>query len=941
MRKKIMLLLILLKSTFIWSQTVDFDSTFGNNGKTHTGFGVTDAKANTVVTQPDGKIIVGGSAYSANPKNLYATDTNNAVLRRYNSDGTIDTTFGNEGIVTYNYNVIYNSNEINTGVGKLVLQPDGKILALIGGPSPSFVRFNTNGSIDTSFGNNGTLIFTTVFSSFVIQPDSKIITAYRQEHYNSFGQVDSSFFRTERYNQDGTLDDTFGTNGTVITDFGFGYNAVFAVTLQPDGKVIVAGNSYNDKFAIARYTSSGDLDTTFDGDGKVITSLGSGLKSYVSYVSVQADGKIIVAGGSYTSIFPQEYFFSIAKYNPNGSLDASFDGDGIVNNLFDDASETYVNLNTIIEQPDGKFLVTTENGNSFEFVIRRYNASGSDDTSFGNNGKSALLVQDVNRALGIALQPNQKIIVAGTSRSFTSLVDGYDFNVVRYSTNGVPDASFGNNGIIASKFDSSNDVSSKLLIQPDEKIITIGTRKTFAMNTLGKEIIAMSRTNIDGSLDTTFGTDGKVVSDLGQAYYTIKNSALQHDGKILVACETVTVGNSFYEYFLIRYNNNGSIDMAFGNNGKTTLGFEKTAILPLANGKIIIASQVYDAQDNPFLNLKRLNNDGSLDTTFNSNLLVDINGFISGSIYSTLQSDGKIVVVASIPNQDGKLDFYKIRYHNDGTIDTSYANGLNAFENSCAATGIFLRNDGKIYVTAKSTGYDLVNQSSFSEFLVACYDTNGNLDSNYSADGVATSLMGNVYNSIQSVAMQADGKFIVALTKLEQNPANPTPETYNIVVARFNFEGGNDISFGTNGVIETSFFDSYDEAFSVALQSDDKIVLACSTDTGMNRDFGLIRFTNNILNNEDFNINTSLKSILFPNPTQNTLNIKFPENVEVNLNKITIFNSLGQTVIEQNNKSNSNYNGVKSIDVTYLQKGIYIVLLQTNYGVWNGKFIKE
>ncbi|WP_298223884.1 T9SS type A sorting domain-containing protein [Flavobacterium sp.] len=935
--KKIVLLLLFLKSTFILSQTVAFDPTFGNNGKTHTGFGISDAKAYVVVTQPDGKIIVGGSAYSANPKNFYATDTNNAVLVRYNSDGTIDPTFGNEGIVTYNYNIIYNSNEINTGVGKLILQPDGKILAVIGGsPTLFLIRFNTNGSIDTSFGNNETHIFILQFGLFVIQPDAKIITASKQDHYNSFGQVDSSYFRTDRYNTDGTLDTTFGTDGTVITDFGFGYNYVTAIALQPDGKVIVAGTSYNNQFAIARYTSSGYLDTTFDGDGKVITSLGSGLKSYTQYVSVQADGKIIVAGLSYPSIPPQEFSFSIAKYNPNGSLDTSFDSDGIVNNTFDDAAGTYINLNTIVEQPDGKFLVTTETGNNFEFVIRRYNASGSDDTSFGNNGKSALFIQDDNKALGIALQQDQKIVVAGTSRSLASIEDVYEFNVVRYSTNGVPDVSFNNDGIIATKFDSSNDLSTKLLIQPNDKIITVGVKKTYPFGTAGKELISISRTHTDGSLDSTFGTDGKVVSDLGQDYSKIKNAVLQPDGKILVSCETATFGNP-NEYFLIRYNNNGSLDTTFGNNGKTTLGYV-TAILPLPNGKIIIASEVYDAQNNLFLNLKSLNNDGSLDSTFENDLLVNING-TPASIYSTLQLDGKIVVVTSIPNQDGKVGFYKMRYHSDGTIDSSYANGLNVFEYSCAANGIFLRSDGKIYVTGKSNGYDPINQVYSSQFLVACFDANGNLDSNYSADGVATSLMGNVYNIIQSVAMQADGKFIVALTKPEQNPANPTPETYNVVVTRFNFEGGHDADFGTNGVIETSFFDGYDEAFDVALQSDNKIVLACTTDTGMNRDFGLMRFTNNILSNENFTIDTSFNTILYPNPTQNTLNIKFPENVEAN--KIAIMDSLGQIIIAQNNKSNSNDNGIKSIDVTYLQKGIYIVLLQTNHGVWNGKFVKE
>lgn len=936
--KKFVLLFIVLKSAFIWSQTVDFDPTFGNNGKTHTGFGMSDAKARAIVTQSDGKIIVGGNMYSANPKNMNTTDTNNAVLLRYNTDGTIDTTFGSEGIVTYNYNVINNSSEINTNVDKLVLQPDGKILALMGGaPFPFFVRFNTNGSIDTGYGNNGVFTFPALFSSLVIQPDGKIVTAYKQDHYNTFGQIDSSYFRTERYHQDGTLDPTFGTDGTVVTDFGFGYNYVTAIALQPDGKAIVAGVSYNNLFAMARYTTAGALDTTFDGDGKVMTSLGSGLKSYAKYVSVQPDGKIILAGLTYPSIPPQDNSFSIAKYNPNGSLDTSFDGDGIVNNLFEDASGSYVNLNTIVEQPDGKFLVTTENGNNLDFVLRRYNASGSDDTSFGNNGKSTMSIQDDNRALGIALQPNQKIVVAGYSRSFTNV--GYDFNVVCYLSNGAPDVSFDQDGIISSKFDASNDLCAQVLIQPDDKAITLGTQKTFPLNTLGKELIALSRTNPDGSLDTTFGTNGQVITDLGQDYSKIKNATLQPDGKILVSCEIATFGN-VTENFLIRYNNNGSLDTSFGNNGKTNLDYV-TSVLALANGKIMIASEVFDAENNPLLQVKRLNHDGSADSTFNNNLLVNIDGLVYGSIYSVMQTDGKMVVMASVQNQDGKVGFYKIRYLSDGSIDPSYTHGLHLFEYNCFANGIFLKNNGKIYATAKSAGYDLVNQISVSDFLVACFDTNGQLDATYGSGGVATTSLNNEYNIIQSVARQADDKFIVALTKLELNPANPTPETYNVVVSRFNSEGGTDLDFGNNGVIETSFFDRYDEVFSLALQSNHKIVLACTTNTGTNRDFGLIRLTNNVLSNENFHTDTRVNTLLFPNPTQNILNIKLPENPAVQVHKMAVISSLGQTVLEQNGQDIAQEQYIKSINVTHLPKGIYFVLLQTNEGVLNAKFIKK
>ncbi|WP_228012927.1 putative Ig domain-containing protein [Nostoc edaphicum] len=270
------------------------DTSFGTAGKVTTNLGSTDI-AYSIALQDDGKILVGGVSSS------------NFAVVRYNSNGSLDTSFGTAGKVINNLG----SSDIAYSVA---LQDDGKIL-LAGVSNSNFavLRYNSNGSLDTSFGTAGKVITnlgsTDIARSIALQDDSKILVA----------GVSNNNFAVVRYNSNGSLDTSFGTAGTVINNLG-STDIAYSVSVQDDGKILLVGVS-NNNFAVVRYDSNGSLDTSFGTAGKVITNLGGTDIAYS--VSVQANGKIIVAGSSKNN-------FAVLRYNSNGSLDTSFGTAGII-----------------------------------------------------------------------------------------------------------------------------------------------------------------------------------------------------------------------------------------------------------------------------------------------------------------------------------------------------------------------------------------------------------------------------------------------------------------------------------------------------------------------------------------------------------------------------------------------------------------------------------
>jgi uncharacterized delta-60 repeat protein len=326
----------------------------------------------------------------------------------------------------------------------VITQPDGKIVALGWGNRAVLARYNPDGSPDTTFGGGSGKVTTSNFfpHALAIQADGKIVAA-------GTGSGMNADFALTRYNTDGSLDTSFDGDGRVITPIGTGYDYAYSVAIGPDGKIVAAGNT-NDNvsysyFALAVYNTDGSLDTSFNGDGKVITPEANTAYS----VAVQADGKIVAAGLGGTGTNND---FALARYNTDGSLDSSFDSDGIVITAVGTGHDI---ARSVVIQPDGKIVAAGSDwsGPDVDFAVVRYNTDGSLDTSFDGDGKVRTPTGTGNDyALSVAIQPDGKIVAAGNSNS------NNDFGIVRYNPIGSLDVTFGGgDGISTVDFENGSD----------------------------------------------------------------------------------------------------------------------------------------------------------------------------------------------------------------------------------------------------------------------------------------------------------------------------------------------------------------------------------------------------------------------------------------------------------------------------------------------------
>jgi uncharacterized delta-60 repeat protein len=393
----------------------DLDPTFDGDGKVITDFLASTDVANGVALQGDGKIVAAGLAIVSGNVDF--------ALARYNTDGSLDTTFDGDGKVTTDF-----AGGFDEARG-VAIQGDGKLVAAgsanLPGTDFALARYNTDGSLDTTFDGDGKV--TTDFAGgndqafdVAIQADGKIVAA-------GGGDVSGTRdFDLARYNTDGSLDITFDGDGKVITDFAGGFDQAFDVAIQADGKIVAGGGasvSGTEDFALARYNTDGSLDTTFDGDGKVTTDL-AGSTDEVSAVAIQADGKILAAGIADVS---GDLEFALARYNTDGSLDTTFDGDGKVTTDFAGSIDQAFD---VAIQADGKIVAAgrATSGND-EFGLARYNNDGSLDTIFSGDGKVTTDFAGGNdQAFAVAIQADKKIVAAGGIRVAADI----NFGLARY-----------------------------------------------------------------------------------------------------------------------------------------------------------------------------------------------------------------------------------------------------------------------------------------------------------------------------------------------------------------------------------------------------------------------------------------------------------------------------------------------------------------------------
>ncbi|MCP4767153.1 MAG: BspA family leucine-rich repeat surface protein, partial [Gammaproteobacteria bacterium] len=423
-------------------------------------------------------------------------------------------------------------------------------------------------------------------------------------------------------------------DGIVTTPVGSSADTGRSVTIQSDGKILVAGQSHNGSnydFALIRYNTDGSLDTSFDGDGILTTAIGSG-NDHGRSVTLQDDGKILVAGYSHNG---SDNDFALIRYNTDGSLDTSFDSDGIVTTAIGSGSDIGWSVTV---QSDGKILVAgiSHNGTDDDFALTRYNTDGSLDTSFDGDGK---LITDFgfgnDQSLSVTLQADGKILVAGTSVNGT----GYDFALTRYNSDGSLDTTFDTDGKLTTAIGSSDDFVLSVTVQSDGKILVSG--QTLSSDQSNWDI-ALARYNPDGSLDTTFDGDGKLTTVIGPGHDKGWSVTVQDDGKILVAGQSHNGSN--YDFALIRYNSDGSLDTSFDGDGILTTAIgsgndTSYSVTVQSDGKILVAGQSHNGSNYDFA-LIRYNSDGSLDTSFDSvNTLDGTPSFTEGGAAVVLDAD--------------------------------------------------------------------------------------------------------------------------------------------------------------------------------------------------------------------------------------------------------------------------------------------------------------
>jgi uncharacterized delta-60 repeat protein len=743
------------------------DASFGQGGKVMTTVNLgappnAGAGANAVQIQADGKILAAGYAYDDGTNSDF-------TLARYNPDGSLDTNFGPDAT-----GIVYTDFGVATAINAMVIQSDGKIVAAGnivvdfngGGGGFALARYLTNGALDVSFGSGGTQTVpdSTGYSTahgVTIDPDGNILVVG-----TGIGSGDTGVdFAIYRFTTNGVLDDSFsGGTGEVFTRIGLNtydtdQNSANAVAIQignreinsPD-KIVVAGYHANydteqTVFAIVRYTLDGSLDTSF-GNGGIVTNPISGPTDYGEAVVVQGtlfQPREITVGGWGSG------GFELARYTVAGALDTTFgsNGTGKVTLPFGPGADAEVYGMAI---QSGEFVLAGYEGvyqHSYDFAAARFTSGGVVDTNFGNGGVLTANFTDLaSQAQGVAIQSDGRIVLAGSANNSTNNV----FALARYNPDGSLDPGFGLSGKVTTPVGTNDSIANAVQIQTDGKIVAAGT---------GNGDFAVARYTTNGSLDTSFGSAGKAITAPAGAANAM---AIQPDGKIIVA------GTRNGHYSLARYTTNGAPDNSFGGGGSVSTAIGDTdaaqAVRVQTDGKIVAAGTSVTGSSYDF-SLVRYNTNGSLDISFGSfgRVTTDFESGNAGFGYGlAIQPDGRLIVVGGVEipaTPGGSVYFALARYATNGTLDSSFGDGGQVITqvefDDAYATAVTLQPDGKIIAAGQS------EIGTNEQYAVVRYYTDGSLDNSYGVGGESVvSFNDGGDDTGTAVALDSEGRAVMA-----------------------------------------------------------------------------------------------------------------------------------------------------------------------------------
>jgi len=739
----------------------DLDASYGSGGSVPFQLLPGDDRFGASVVQPDGKIVSAGTSVAGSASGNGRADVS---LTRHLQDGTLDPAFGSGGRVLIRAHPQAAALSV-TAVG--IQPPTGKIVVAVrclsqaAGENMCVARFMPDGTLDPTFEAAGwsRLIADRYTGAMAVRPDGRLLF---------FRQLTSgaSALELTQLTADGTLDNSFGTGGISRSDFT--YDSVSGAVLQPDGKVLVVGRRGSGSF-VARFISGGPLDTAFGLSGSGVAPQPEGL---ANAIALQPDGRIVIAGCTSSS--------RVARLDSAGGLDPTFGSGGVAALPSDAACPEEIAVG-----PDGRVVTAGAVPAGVGFTV--LTPAGALDASFGTGGRVGV------PATGAAA-PFRGLGIRDDGAILTGFAPAGDFGLVRVLGNGVPDGSFGTNGVVVTDLlvPRGGPVTTAQLM-PDGRILaTVG----------GQLVRLLPGGSVDPGLAPAPGGLGV---------------AIQADGKLLVAGSTLQ-----HRMGVFRYNADGSLDTTWGTGGFQPVaipGFSDftfpvlVAIATLPDGKVGLAGT--GRPTSAFSSfLARLNADGSLDASFGDSGVRTIEVALDSNKLEALrvEPDGHWLSAGAGRNSGADRTILA-RTTAGGAYDPDFGFNGRALAPAypianveLTETQIVRRADGSIALVQTATvnvGPNSVPSPCFSgfkvfyakSFTIASFDSQGTAEASFGTHGRLVNLDG-LDTVVTSAGADSSGRVLISgLRRLSASGCS-----FRGFVARFTRQGELDTSFGDAGI---------------------------------------------------------------------------------------------------------------------------------------------
>ena len=775
--------------------------------------------------------------------------------RRLLSAGELDLTFGGDGTVTVDI-----PGSLSESTLALAVQADGKrVVASVVAGDMLVSRYAADGSLDAGFGAAGSTRIN--FGAFdaprdiALDSQGRVVVA---GHTSVDPSRRGGNFAVARLTPSGELDTTFDSDGLATVDFGQ-RDAAYGVAVRGDDRIVLAGHSQPEgnsnaigQFAVAALTADGAPDPTFDGDGRHTLQVGNAnTNAAASDVFIDEQGRFVVGG---TTGFTAGSF-ALARYHPDGSLDAGFGAGGLVLTPMTGAGV----LRGLAPAQGGRIVAggyarATMFNVDTDFAAVRYNADGSLDTSFDGDGKALVDTKvegtsRADRAHAVAVAPDGSVVLAGVSVTANPAGTNDPLSAVaRLTPAGAPDPSFSADGWLLSVPWQFNAVA----LLPGGGIAAAG--ETPDRGPFGSGDVMLAAFTAAGTPDPSFGGDGVVTTDhSGPVFNRAKAVAVQGDGKVLLGGEVESGNDRVTDFGIARLNPDGTPDLTFGGGtGYVVNDFanhqdwlEALAVLP--DGRILAAGH-YNRNYNEDVLVARYLPDGTPDLTFGGGTgrvavgNVDNSGDLSETALDmAVQPDGRIVLVGT--TSSANASFVVIRLDPSGAPDATFGGGDGATLVPVPGVGMYAM---AFDVAIDAAGRILVGGGG-SGFAVARLDPAGNPDPTFDGDGVAVSTFSatGANTTGYAVAPDAHGRVVVAGKVRATSGAQA-----DFGLMRFTENGAVDTSFGTGGKVTTDFAGADDEIRRVFVLADGSVLAGGVAQAGpqvpgspARADFALARYT--------------------------------------------------------------------------------------------------